>query len=346
MRLEELYHQVAQAISLLDFRRIWPGFAPLKFALYDHDTCFFDGQYVTKTDEFCANTSICFQGEQIAIWMVDGAPDVSVLASKLVHEMFHGFQTLQGWSCWPDELAALYRYRYDAENLSLRLRENQLLLELLDRSDDACCRELLRSRKYRMEKFPYEFSYESKVEEIEGTAAYVEWQALQQLDPEKAAAMTERIRRNVTAPEHLFPIRISCYDTGALLIHALVQAGLYAFAPAERPAPLSVLRELDACGGPASGSLTISADVTEALRSYDRKTEEIIQAALARNELVLRGPCELTGLNVYDARCRGGYLTSTYFLTYREDGESRMAEGNFVIRMKDAKTIDTVYRWK
>ena len=61
---------------------------------------------------------------------------------------------------------------------------------------------------------------------------------------------------------------------------------------------------------------------------------------------MLRGPCELVGLNVYDARCRGGYLTSTYFLMYRDGGETRTAEGNFVIRMKDAKTMDAVYRWK
>ena len=105
MRLEALYHQVKQAISLLDFHRIWPGFAPLKFALYDQETCFFDGRYIPKTDEFCANTSISYQGEQIAIWMVAGEPDASVLASKLVHEMFHGFQTLQGWNCWGRGLA-------------------------------------------------------------------------------------------------------------------------------------------------------------------------------------------------------------------------------------------------
>ena len=31
---------------------------------------------------------------------------------------------------------------------------------------------------------------------------------------------------------------------------------------------------------------------------------------------------------------------------YREGAEDKMLPGDFVIKMKDEKTIDTVYRWK
>jgi hypothetical protein len=62
--------------------------------------------------------------------------------------------------------------------------------------------------------------------------------------------------------------------------------------------------------------------------------------------VVLTGPLELVTVNIYNARCYNGYLTSTYFLMYLENGERKMIQGNFVIRMKDEKTIDTVYRWK
>lgn len=346
MSLETLYYQVKKAISLVDFKKIWPGFEPLKFALYDNETCFFDGQYITKTNDFCANTSICFQGEQIAIWMVAEKLDVSVLASKLVHEMFHGYQTVQGWDCWPNEMEALYNYQYHAENLSLKLRENEILLELLDRFDTASCRELLMSRKFRSEKYLYEFSYESKVEEIEGTANFVEWQVLKQLDPEKASALTDRMRAAMTKPDYLFPIRISSYYTGALVINALLQAGMYSFDPAVRPAALSVLKDIDGIDGQFPENKTCIATVTDAINTFNRKTEEIIQSALDRNDIVLHGPFELVGLNIYDARCFNGYLTSTFFLMYREDEENKMIEGNFVIRMIDEKTIDAVYRWK
>ena len=100
MRLDELYDQLSRTISALDFERIWPGFTPLKFALYDDEHCVLDGSYIEKTDVFCANTSIVYQGEQIAIWNVAEEIKPAILASKIVHEMFHGFQNRQGWDCW------------------------------------------------------------------------------------------------------------------------------------------------------------------------------------------------------------------------------------------------------
>lgn len=215
MKPDELYGRVSDAIASLDFARIWPGFSPLRFALYDDEACFFAGTYIEKPDAFCANTSISYHGETIAIWKVEGELDISVLTAKIVHEMFHGYQVQQGWDCWADEMDALYRYDYSAGNLALRLRENELLLTLLSRFDSAALRELLSHRKHRSGKYPYEFSYESKIEEIEGSATYVEWMVLQQLDERAAAAMTERMRAAVTQPEVLFPIRISCYYTGA-----------------------------------------------------------------------------------------------------------------------------------
>ena len=42
MNLDELYSRVSETISSLNFGRIWPGFRPLKFALYDDEKCFFE----------------------------------------------------------------------------------------------------------------------------------------------------------------------------------------------------------------------------------------------------------------------------------------------------------------
>ena len=346
MSLETLYYQVEEAIASLDFEKIWPRFKPLKFALYDNNSCFFDGHYIDKTDQFCANTSINFQGEQIAIWMVSEELEIPVLASKLVHEMFHGFQTLQGWNCWPGEMEALFRYRYLPDNLALKLRENELLLRLLDRFDRDSYAELLACRKYRSEHYPYEFLYESQTEEIEGTANYVEWQVLKQLDPQKALTLTDQMRGVMTKAEYLFPIRISSYYTGALMINALLQAGDYAFEAAERPVMQGVLKRVDSpAGAPSAGEEPFKA-VSEAVHAYNQKTREIIQSALDLNEVVLQGPLELLALNIYDARHYDGFLTSTYFLMVKEGEENRMLQGNFVIKMRDEKTIGTVYRWK
>lgn len=343
MNLDELYSRVAEMISSLDFGRIWPGFRPLKFALYNDEKCFFDGAYIEKSDDFCANTSINFQGEQIAIWKVVDDLPAPVLASKIVHEMFHGYQTVEGWNCWADEMEALYRYQYNPDNLSLKLRENELLLHLLDHFDEASCQELLSHRKRRSERHPYEYAYESKAEEIEGTATYVEWMTLRQLDEQAAAAMTQRMHDAMTKPERLFPIRISCYYSGALMVNALAAFGAYSFNQAERPVACSVLKNVCPSDGDFPGKEDCCRRGSNAITSFEKTSEQIVQAALEKNNVVLTGPAELLCVNIYDARFYNGYMTSRFFLMYRDESGEKTIPGNFVIEMADEKTISRVY---
>ena len=345
MELHELYSRVAAAISSLNYADIWPGFTPLKFALYNEEKCLFDGAYIEKSEDFCANTSIVYQGEQIAIWHIADDLPIPVLTSKIVHEMFHGYQALQHWNCWADETEALFRYSYNAENLSLKLRENALLLRFLERPDEAACRELLSLRKLRSEKFPYAYTYESKVEEIEGTATYVEWMVLRQLDEQAAAAMTRRMRAAVTKPASLFPIRISCYYSGALLVNALIRSGIYAFT-AERPVACSIVKTVCPSDGDFPGKESICRMVSEAIASFERESAQIVRSAREKNELVADGPLELLGVNIYDARFYQRYITSKFFLLYRDGKGENTLSGHFVIEMADKKTIARVYRWE
>ena len=342
--LEELYNQVKEAVATLDFEQIWEEFKPLKFALYDDQKCYFNGEYIEKTADFCANTAIEFQGETIAIWNVVEELKPSILASKIVHEMFHAFQMVQGWDCWARELEALYKYQYNAENLSIKLNENKLLLELLKEFNESKYHELMRLRKYRSEKFPYEFSYETKVEAIEGSATYVEWQALKQLDMDSADSFVEKMEKVMTQPEYFFPIRISSYNTGALLIYAMHCAEEYSFTAKERPVIVSLLKNIPSLQN-MDDKIMIDAEVDKALKVFTEESKSIVEAALSRNEVALKGPLELDGLNIYDARCYNGYLTSRIGLRYKENGESKLFIGDSVIRMKDESTIDTVYKW-
>ncbi|MEE0719208.1 MAG: hypothetical protein U0M39_11015 [Oscillospiraceae bacterium] len=343
MNLDELYSRVSETISSLDFGRIWPGFRPLKFALYDDEKCFYDGAYIEKSGDFCANTSISFQGEQIAIWKVVDDLPAPVLASKIVHEMFHGYQTVENWNCWSDEMEALYRYQYNADNLSLKLRENELLLRILDHFDEASYQELLSHRKRRSERHPYEYAYESKVEEIEGTATYVEWMTLRQLDEQAAAAMTQRMRVAMTKPECLFPIRISCYYSGALMVNALAASGAYSFNQAERPVACSMLKTVCPSDGDFPERESCCRRVSDAITSFEETSAHIIQSAIKKNKVVLTGPLELLCVNIYDARFYKGYMTSRFFLMYRDESGEKMIPGNFVIEMTDEKTISKVY---
>ena len=342
--LEELYKKVSKEIAKIDFSKLWEGFEPLKFALYDSEKCFFDGHFIEKTADFCANTAIKYNGEMIAIWNVQEELPMPILASKMVHEMFHGFQEKEGWTCFPNEMEALYKYKYSEENLSLKLYENRLLLDLLTGHDVVKYKNLMACRKYRAEKFPYEFSYECDGEEIEGSANYVEWQVLRQLDMKEADKIVEDMKRVMLQPEYFFPIRISGYYTGALLINAMISANDYCYKPEKRPVLIDKLSKLEAASLPEL-SKEDSLRVSNAIKAFNEKSKAIVESSVKAGDVVLTGPYELISVNIYDARCYEGHITSRFFLLYRNNGERTIINGNFVIKMADEKTIEKVYRW-
>ena len=344
MDLELLHNQINIQLSQLDFDKIWPGFKPLKFALFNQDKCYFDGKYIEKTAAFCANTSILYEGEYIATWMVAEDLPIDILTSKLVHEMFHGFQNMQAWDCWPNEIEALFRYEYNAQNLAIKLRENELLLSLLDHFNNELLQELLSLRKQRQESYPYQFMYEAKTEEIEGTANYVEWQVLKQLDPNKANDLTKHMHMLMTNISHMFPIRISCYYSGALMINALVNKGIYEFSSNMRPSLIKLLKDIVPFKGDFSGTDLIN-KANDAVNNFNNETKQIINNVVTKNEIALKGPLELGFVNIYNARFYNNYITTTYFLMYKENNEDKMLPGNYVIKMVDERTIELVYKW-
>ena len=344
--LEELYNEVAVEIARLDFDGLWQGFKPLKFALYNNEKCFFGGRYIEKPVEFCANTALEFQGEQIAIWQMGDDLETPVLTSKIVHEMFHAFQLKEGWACWANEMEALYKYHYDEENLTVKLYENRLLLELLEQHDATKYEKLLAYKKYRQEKFPYEFSYECNAEEIEGTATYVEWQVLKQLDKNAADQLLENMRNYLLQCKRFFPIRILGYYTGALLVHGMLAAKDYSFKAENRPVVVQRL----ACVSSKDVLLDKADDdykqVSQTVQLFNDEAKRVVETAIEKNDVVLTGPYELVCVNIYDAMHYQGYLTSRFFVMYLDNGEQKVINGNFVIKMQDDKTIDKVYRWE
>ncbi len=79
--------------------------------------------------------------------------------------------------------------------------------------------------------------------------------------------------------------------------------------------------------------------------SYQEETQRIVETAVAKGDVVLRGPVPLVSVNIGDARYYDGYLTSRFFVMYLEEGEKKVIRGDFVVKMKDEETIDTIYRW-
>lgn len=339
MNLEQLYWDVKALIDKVDCSRLWNGFQPLKFALYDEETCFFDGKYIPKTDAFLGNTAISHAGEMIAIWNVMEQTDPVVLASKMIHEMFHGFQRANRESRFPDEMDALYHYRYEDANLSLKLEENRIIVRLLERFDGELFRKLWSMRKYRHQHFPYQYHYEACVEQIEGTAQYVELEALKQLSEPHYQAQLERWKARIVEESNLIPVRIICYDIGALLLEILRENGI-AFRDGFEALPFSESFLTDAAEFTDPVALTMG----KAVEAYYGEVDRVIADAVAKADVVAEDDHEILGVNVYNAACHKGHIITRYFVMYGDPQQPQVAYGDFVLETREYKRLSKIYR--
>ena len=339
MNLKELYYEVKAHMETLDFDRLWAGFQPLKFALYTDVECFFDGSYIPKTDIFLANTSICYNGERIAIWKVQEQMDTRILASKLVHEMFHGFQQLHKESRFPDEMDALYHYPYEEENLSLKAKENQILTQLVSRFDPTLFEAFLQLRSWRCRRFPYAFHYEASIEQIEGTANYVELICLKQLSLQLFEAKCRAMCQRILEPSNLLPIRIICYDIGSLLLLVIAQNSI-PFDQGFTPIPFAeeMLRDVRVQNVPEG------IPMGQLINQFRENTSRIIDAAVEKNDLVTDTPDFLLGVNIYNAISHRGYIISRFFVMFGPEDQPRIEYGDFVIESPFPGKLTRIYR--
>lgn len=340
MDYRAIYQEVRDKINNVDFSLLWKGFNKYKFAIYNDERVYFDGYDIAKTDDFLANTSIAYEGTQLAIWYLIEPVDTDVLASKLIHEMFHGFQREQEEKRFPDEFSALFTYEYEADLLQIKIEEAKLLCDALDAPDKSKLRKLCSLRAKRINTA--QFEYESRVEQTEGSAQFVELLALKQICAEKYTASLNRLKQRILQIKNYFPIRIISYDIGALLLLALSNNGV---------AVNSAITDNDVCFAlemlrgvtPHEDIINISQEVEKAVIEDKCHLEALVEDALSNYEEKRVGNFKFSGVNVYSARHFKGYVYSEYFLAYAEENEQKVLYGNFLIKT-DGKIITEIYR--
>ncbi len=341
MDLKTMYAEVASRIDAMDFSALFSGFTPFSFALYDESACVLDGEYIQKTDAFIGNTAILYNNAYIAIWNVTSHDsDMDVLAAKIVHEMFHAFQHTQKEERFPSELEVLTRYEYKAGNLTMKMKEHRILIQLLEHFDSTLFKTFLQLRAHRKRHFPYEYAYESAVEQIEGTANYVEMEALKQLDASKYDALLVKKQKQIVTPEALIPVRIMSYDVGALLFNILKTHSTYNVERITK-APFSQVMLKDFKG--ESINTKVDVRINNVIEKHHEKTRKMISKAQNKGECVLQGKYPLTKLNVYDARYLHPYAVSTFFVAYEDGKEETMLYGDCVMALDNDKDIETLY---
>ena len=340
MNLESLYFQVNTHLDTIDFSILWKGFERLKFALYNQKECFFDGKYIEKDDSFVANTAIYYNGEFIAIWNVTQEIDPEVLASKIVHEMFHAFQRINNESRFANELEALINYRILSENLSYKYYESKLMCQLIDSFDESDFQKLLNLKKLRYNAFTYEYTYEALVEQIEGSAHFVEYKALLQISKDKAKKLFESMIQSVLTPSHYLPVRVISYSIGALFFYLLNKTKDIEYENFSKdPIAITVIKQRDTTN---SNYPNTEEPFNEIIQSYHNETKQIIDNACKKNEIVLVGDYPLLGVNVYNARLLNSNIVTTFFVMYMDNKTPKTLMGDFVLELHESTNIKRI----
>lgn len=338
MDMLALYDKVLSKIASIDFSSLFPGFHPFLFALYNKELAILDGKCIEKPEAFMANTAIFFDNAYVAIWQVTEPMDVNVLASKIIHEMFHAYQHEQKEKRFADELEALLTLSPTAHYYTLLYEENQCLLALSQEANEAAFNRFCALRKARYQQYQAESLYQAKIEQIEGMAQYVEWKALSLLDPSFYQKTLARKRENLLSTNALFHQRILSYDTGAFLASYLSNHGLLDASFDQTPFSFKIILE-----SLEPVNVKTSQEIRACYEAKQDSINQVIKQALDSNLVVVEEDFQLLGVNVYDAIRLDNYLVLTYFLMMKRHDETEVLQGDFLVVM-DGITGKKVYK--
>lgn len=218
MDLMHAYQEVNEILNHINFGDLYPNFRKYKFALYNQNEVCFDGNLMPYDEQFCANTSIEYQGEYIAMQDMDYETDfdAEMLASDMIHEMYHCFQYENGENRFPDDLKLL-NYPSDFENYLNKYQENQHLAKAFSDSDEESLKHFFEIRNFRLDKYNEYIREEFRVETIEGMAEYIGLKALAIINKTKyERILADYLQKLTDDIPLLFDIRRISYFTGAI----------------------------------------------------------------------------------------------------------------------------------
>lgn len=330
--MKKAHLEISRRIGTLDFGRLYPGFHPFRFALYNDKKVCFGETEIPWDSRFVGNTAIDYNNEIIAIWdMKCACTDMDFFASLLVHEMLHAYQRESG-TVFPDDLGGIF-YPRDLHNFTLRFQENQLLACLAEKFDATAWANLKAIRVYRRQHHQEAVDYEIETENIEGSAQFVELSALKQLSPDLYRKRLARVLTGLRSPENIFDARLISYDTGSLIHMVIVDNNLDQPVWAEEK-PRTAITAPEVRG--------IRAGSDKYFGAIDSKVQEL----LSKGEKLNISGKKLTSFDPYNVRSSGNYLYHPNFIGVTTDGEEpEFFAGTFITKMvSHGKTIEEAWR--
>lgn len=341
--MDGIVQAIFESIGNLKLYIFWKNFQAYEFALYNKEKVYFsNGKVIDWNNRFIGNTAIKYEDNYIAIWNLDTIEtiDIDVLSASMIHEMFHAFQYEKQEKRWPKEIDGLF-YEYNPENLSIKLEESKLLIELLDKFNQEKWDIFLRSRMFRKKHYSTQYDYETRIEVVEGMAEFVELEALKQLSKEKYNKRIENLKQSIIHKQSYLEVRILSYHVGSLLM------------------TLCKENDIEHAHDISTETKTIS-DILIKRNDYmplnllkvdyfskiiqDKEKKEVQLFEKKREEMVhnIEGPFELVGFDPLNTIRLGNSLYCKHFIAYKNKGEIIFFTNECIVTLKDKQTIEAI----
>lgn len=223
--MKKLYDQISAQLSALDFDQLATGFKPYPFALYNKTHYLLADDESPITEHFRGNTTICHEGEYIAIWNLDyEATDFEHLTAGIVHEMYHAHQMTCGQSDYPDDFKMLSEGLSEPYLYFLSLECDYLVESTLSadcQTKEKYLKKILWTREERKKIQPNLYKQELNLENFEGIAEYVGYLVLKTLFPTKASQKINDFSKALNEKKHLSNLRWLTYGKSVLFLDLL-----------------------------------------------------------------------------------------------------------------------------
>lgn len=339
-KIKRFYRNVQSKIDCLDFERIWPGFRQMPFALYDLEMVCYQDRLFPPDNRFTSNTTIDFEGTEIAIlyidWEIDN--DTDVVAADVVHEMFHSFQHCQGESRFPDELIRL-ALPDKLEHFNFKYSENQALRQVFLESVSAKRKEhFLEFTRIRSARKPFSgdgINFEYAIETIEGSAEYAGLKALEQLSKERYRSRIKSYVDRMGKVETAFDARRNGYWTGVLFLLLLDELSIEF--PKELDVPHCIYESVIKSDAKAENmSIPMDGHIADFFQGYLKRKEATVNDFLQSNPKKRKGKFRLVGFDPNNLFKWQRYVYCKTFMLLEVNGtEKRFVPGPVLLETEE-----------
>lgn len=335
-----------------ELEKYWPDFQGVAYAIYDEEKVHlynhpkFPGQpyhIMDWTEQFLGSTLILFENYPTAIINIAYYKDETSLYSIVVHELFHGYQYLQGEKRVANEMLGP-TYPISEANLELRHQERKLLHQGLCASTEieklSCLQQFISIREERQTSIGKFLDYENLVETTEGPAWYVELKAF----AEKSDLSYHEVLQQYTASlldqhESVFYLRRSCYSSGlalCLLLDECVPNWKDEFFQTEKSLYVFFKEKIKVEPKPVP-SITISRETKELIEKVEASREEEILSLekTTGSHVIIEGKITFSSIDPMNITVSGNRCLHKNFVKLKLSGQEVLFQQPVLTYFKD-----------